>query len=197
MKNDTVLIAIDPGASGGIAVLNTVGEVIAVKMPDTPRDVFDVINGAIKQAHESAMKVFCYMELVGGYIGEEQPGYRMFNFGKGYGNLEGFLIALGVPFELVSPRKWQQAVGAIPVGRQKAIIMDSMTPSQRSAEKRRVSGLNARLKQAHKNRLKERAQRLFPQVKVTLANCDALLLLEYGRKINALEIEKPNQEQLL
>ncbi len=57
-----------------------------------------------------------------------------------------------------------------------------MTPEDAKKEKSRVSKINNRLKTAWKNRLKERAQRFFPTLKVTLATSDCLLILEYARK---------------
>jgi len=96
-------MGIDPGKSGGLALLFDAG-VIAVKMPETPADLFKWIS-------ESADNCIAIIEQVGGYAGEGHPGSAMFNFGKGVGHLEMSLIASAIPSESVPPRKWQKAMG--------------------------------------------------------------------------------------
>ena len=80
----------------------------------------------------------------------------MFVFGKGVGHLEMALLAAGIRCEQVTPVKW----------------MGEMGMRKKGGESR----------PQFKNRLKALAQRLFPNVKVTLKNADALLLAEYGRR---------------
>lgn len=82
----------------------------------------------------------------------------MFNFGKGYGHLQMALLALGIGTEDVTPNKWEK--------------MYQLGSSGKCT------------KTEWKNRLKAKAQQLFPQLgkKVTLATCDALLICEYGRR---------------
>jgi hypothetical protein len=67
------------------------------------------------------------------------------------------LIASGVPFEAVTPGKWQKEFGLL-------------------AKK-------GETKTAKKNRHKARAQELFPDLKITHATADALLIAEYGRRV--------------
>jgi hypothetical protein len=50
------------------------------------------------------------------------------------------------------------------------------------AEKKRVSALNSRYKTEWKNKLKDAAQKLFPNIKMTLNISDALLILEYYKR---------------
>lgn len=66
------------------------------------------------------------------------------------------LATLGIPFLAVTPKNWQAHYGLA---------------------KEKLEGDTS-----WKNRLKARAQSLFPDVKVTLATADALLLAEYGRQ---------------
>jgi Holliday junction resolvasome RuvABC endonuclease subunit len=81
-----------------------------------------------------------------------------FKFGTSYGFLRGVLVALEVPFEAVTPAKWQRSMSCLTKG--------------------------------DKNVTKARAQELFPEVKVTHAIADALLIAEYGRRIR-IDVSDP------
>lgn len=172
------LIAIDPGASGGIAVLSG-ASAAGWPMPDTVRDLCDMLL-AVRVGSDG---VKCYMEEVGGYVGGVgQPGSAMFAFGKSVGQVEGVLVGLGIPFETVRPQKWQKGLGVVP----KITLRGDytgMSPEEAQAERKRIANLNAAAKREQKNKLKDFAQRLFPGLKVTLKNCDALLILEYARRL--------------
>lgn len=96
----------------------------------------------------------CYLEKVQGLPG--MGGASMFTFGKGYGHLEMALLALKIPTISVTPQKWQKALQLGTKGKQ--------TDTQ------------------WKNKLKAKAQQLFPYVpKITLAKSDSLLITEYAR----------------
>ncbi len=97
-----------------------------------------------------------YIEKVGGMPGN--GAQAMFNFGFGVGVLHAALAATGTRCVEVSPARWQTYF--------------------------RVRGNASEGKTRHKNRLKERAQQLFPHVKVTLTNADALLIAAYGCTVN-------------
>lgn len=103
-KQSPKLVAIDPGASGGIAYLDR--NVDAVPMPDTEEETCALL----RWYSENNYKV--YMEKVGGFIpdanGDGQPGSRMFVFGEGYGFIRGVLCACGNPPVLVVPQRWQR-----------------------------------------------------------------------------------------
>ena len=140
---------IDPGKNGGIA--NIVGsQSSARKMPPTERDVCDLLENMIVSGVEKF-----YIERVASMPG--QGVASSFKFGVSYGTLRGMLIALKIPFEEVTPRKWQKGIGI-------------------KARDKNES------KTEFKNRLKAKAQQLFPHINMTLANCDAILIAEYGRR---------------
>ena len=93
-----------------------------------------------------------YIEQVGGYIGKPQPGSAMFKFGTSYGRWLGILEALKIRTVLVRPQVWQKTIG-----------------------------LGSTLKGPDRKRaLRDIAKRLYPTHNVTLANCDALLILEHA-----------------
>lgn len=96
----------------------------------------------------------CTLEKVGSMPGN--GGMAMFNFGKGYGHLEMALLSLRIPTETVTPQKWEKTY---------------QLGSSRGVKKTEW-----------KNRLKAKAQQLFPGERITLAVCDALLIAEYGRR---------------
>lgn len=98
----------------------------------------------------------CVLERVGGMPGN--GGSAMFNFGKGYGHIQMALIALGIPCEEVTPNKWEKSF--------------------------QLGSSGKCSKTEWKNKLKSKAQQLFPKLgkKITLATCDALLICEYGRR---------------
>jgi hypothetical protein len=99
------IIAIDPGASGGIAYREAGGKAEAIKMPDTEGDILETLRG-LKMTHSTAV-----IEEVGGFIGSPQPGSAMFKFGRGVGFLLGVLMALRFRVETVRPQKWQATLG--------------------------------------------------------------------------------------
>lgn len=146
---DRKIIAIDPGAQGGIAIFSVDNDrlIEVVKMPDTPQDLLDLIS-------KYQINSKCYLEKVGGLPG--MGGSSMFNFGKGFGHLEMALLCRKIPTTEVTPQKWQKA-------------LQLGTKGHKSTSQ-------------WKNKLKAKAQQLYPKVpKITLAISDALLILEYAR----------------
>lgn len=97
----------------------------------------------------------CYLEKVGGIPGN--GANAMFNFGRGYGHLEMALLACRISTETVTPQKWQKEFQL--GGRGKTMS-----------------------KTEWKNKLKAKAQQLFPTFNVTLATCDAMLIALYGSR---------------
>lgn len=88
-----------------------------------------------------------------------------FTLGRGVGGLEMAAIAAGLDIQYVTPHRWQKEFGLITKGRK---IGDSSTDK----------------KNAHKSL----AQELFPELKITHAIADALLICEYGRRVLAKEL---------
>lgn len=101
------LIAIDPGASGGIAVEWYDGKRVFYSAPDSETEWLELMTGL-----KSEFRMEACLEKVGGFVGKKQPGSTMFTFGRGVGVIVGILMALGIPFREVRPQEWQKAVGA-------------------------------------------------------------------------------------
>lgn len=96
--------------------------------------------------------VSCYIESV-----HSMPGQGVastFTFGQYFGYVQMAVVCHKVRSVEVIPSKWQQLLG--------------------------MKSKKGEAKVSHKNRLKGRAQQLFPHAKVTLKTADALLIAEYG-----------------
>ena len=162
-----VYLGIDPGWGGGLTSLHFRERkvtVISVKMPDTEQDIWYWLQTQHDNEDVLNTNHFAVIEKVWGHIGGgaekgggASNGSAMFRFGHSYGLLRGFLIAASIPFEEVTPQTWQKALG---------LGTRAKTDS----------------KTQWKNKLKQKAQNLFPKVKVTLANSDSLLIAEYCRR---------------
>ena len=153
-----IFLGIDPGQSGGIAALGLMSGPWASKFAETERDLFAQVVACGHDSREDIwvelwptkprLDVFAVIERV-----HSMPKHGVtssFKFGQSYGFLRGLLIASGIPFEEVTPQKWQKAMGCLSRG--------------------------------DKNVTKRRAQQLFPELKITHAIADALLIAEYGRR---------------
>lgn len=75
-----------------------------VKMPETERDIFDLLH-EWREAHD---RIHATLEFVRAM--PRQGVSSTFKFGWGYGGLRMALIATGIPFEEVTPAKWQGAL---------------------------------------------------------------------------------------
>jgi len=90
-------------------------------------------------------------------IGMPGKGAAMAKLNRNAGYIRGVVNALGIPMVLIRPAKWQAEYG---VGKRSGCKSDS----------------------EWKNKLKQVAQRMFPDIRVTLDTADALLILDYARK---------------
>ena len=140
-----IYIGIDPGLSGAVAWTR-----------DNVTESISWDNLSCKNFIEqiSTQETRCVIEKVGGYVGKNQPGSRMFSFGQNYGTWLGWLQMAHIPFIEVRPQEWQKG----------------------------LTGLAKLVGTKRKGRLKEIAQARFPTKKVTLKNADALLLTVYAKK---------------
>ena len=155
-----VIIAIDPGGSGGVAV-EVWGKTVCHPMPATQGDVLELICDFKRMADVECGNCECVLEEVNGFVGKAQPGAAMFKFGEGYGFLKGVVQTLGIRLVLVRPQVWQKVFG--------------LGTASRCASK-----------SEWKNKLKAEAQRRFPELTVTLQTADALLILDWVRAAQAI-----------
>lgn len=114
-----MIAAIDPGASGAIAILADSGEILAHCMMPT------IKSGKTTRVNAAALAGFlrefddvkaCFIERVGAMPGggERRMGASSaFNFGHSAGVVEGVIAALGVPLHLIAPQAWKKSHGLI------------------------------------------------------------------------------------
>ena len=80
----------------------------------------------------------------------------MFTFGRGYGHLEMALLCCKIPTVAVTPQKWQKEL--------------------------QLGNRGNKTTTQWKNKLKAKAEQLFPYVKkITKATSDSLLILQYAK----------------
>lgn len=150
-----VYIGIDPGVSGGICAVRETGQLfLCAKMPETERDIYDLIAQLPMNRGFFDGQRFAVLERVWSSPGWGHVG--AFKFGLSYGSLRMALTAAGIPFEEVLPRAWQKEMGV-------------SYPADIDAT-------------AKKNITKRRAQALFPGHTLTHATADAALMAEYARR---------------
>ena len=144
------LIAIDPGASGGIAILAD-GAVSAFRLPAIG-DLGTTLS-ALAPIHAVYIEDVPFAFSRGTRVNPAS----LAKLQRGLGQLEGFVMGRGLRLVGVRPMDWQARLGL--------------------GGKRAAGGYAA-----WKKLLKLEAARRFPDLAVTLATADALLILEYARE---------------
>ena len=148
---EKVFIGIDPGFSGGIAVLDKDGKVKDLtKMPDTPTDILEYLRGW-KDGYDPS----CVLEDVGRGI-PGQSSSATAKFARHNGHLEMALLALEIPTATATPQKWQKAYQ---LGSSKGLTKTQWKNVLKAKAQQLFPGENKR---------------------ITLCTCDALLLARYA-----------------
>lgn len=108
-----MIIGIDPGCSGAIAVLDKNGAHKAhILMPTMKVGKGNRVNGAALAAFlREHVECHAYLEKVGAMPG--QGVTSTFTFGHAAGVVEGILQGLGIPYTLITPQSWKKAAGLI------------------------------------------------------------------------------------
>ena len=152
-------LGIDPGKQGGFALIDSRGNVVDYQqMPQTEPDVSVILETWTATRIETKAVIECVRS-------SPQMGVvSAFTFGRGYGFLLGCLTGR-CSLQEVRPQVWQKALG--------------IPPRKKSEAQKHF-----------KNRLRAEAQRMFPNLSLwgrTLteqrAVCDALLIVEYARRV--------------
>jgi crossover junction endodeoxyribonuclease RuvC len=102
-----IRIAIDPGAGGGIAWIDSDGIAQAERMPENAAEVADLLRSIAATGQTMAV-----VESVHAMPGNGATS--MFSFGQNFGVILGCLAALGIPHYLETPQRWQKRVGVMP-----------------------------------------------------------------------------------
>jgi hypothetical protein len=147
------ILACDPGCAGSFAYCLGTSSAGFFKMPD---DVPGIVS-LLREGKLNGRKIL-FIEEVGGFTkaGGSQPGSAMFKFGANFGAIIGAAVALGYEIRRVHPQKWIKAHSL---------------------------GTKAGLSKTQwKNKLKTRAQEIFPNAQITLAFADSALILDAARR---------------
>lgn len=122
-------LGVDPGASGGIAVIWSGGDGSAWNMPETEDDIVELLLEL-----QSANELFAVIEKV--HSMPKQGVASSFAFGVSYGGLRMALAALKIRREHVTPQKWQKELGCL-------------TKGDKNVSKRRAQELFPKIKVTH------------------------------------------------
>jgi hypothetical protein len=124
-----VFLGIDPGTGGGFAAVDERGHWLATcRMPSNEQDVL----AWLQQWPDGVTRAV--LEYV---RSSPQMGVRSaFTFGAGYGGLRMALVACNVPFDEVTPGKWQN-------------VMQCRTGGDKNVTKRRATELFPGAKVTH------------------------------------------------
>lgn len=127
-----LFVGIDPGKGGGIAAIRENGSVFrVVPMPDTDRDIYEAV-AAVSSIDGNTRACLEFVRS------SPQMGVKSaFTFGQGYGGLKMALVVASVPFDEVTPQKWQKALGCL-------------TKGDKNVSKRRAQELFPDIKITHK-----------------------------------------------
>lgn len=104
-------IGIDVGIHGSLSFHPESGNAWAEKMPETDSDLLGLLMD-LRGCTEYEMVAM--LEQVASRPG--QSSVATFKFGQGYGKLEMALCAAGIPFQRVTPQKWQKDLQCLTKG---------------------------------------------------------------------------------
>ena len=151
-------IGIDPGVNGGIAWMQS-GEEPAAEAVKMPATIRD-LRDLVRDLKYKHNHCTCALEKVASRPG--QGARSTFTFGRVYGQAETAIICNAINLERVSAAKWQKSFSLI-------------TGKDVSRTKK-------------KNQHKALAQELWPDLKITHAIADALLICEWWRRVNLAQV---------
>jgi hypothetical protein len=185
-----MIITVDPGKKGAIAW--QLGLVTYVEnMPETRGDAIALIK-RVQDAVPPGESITCFHEKVASYI-PDGGASQMFEFGRNVERIGCIVETLGIPLIEIPPKEWQKLLN---LGASNRTPVPRMPRGLSLAEKKDWKYLNAveiKAAKAHnakgkrdwKNKLKAEAQRRYPDIKVTLLNADALLMLSAAQRYNS------------
>jgi hypothetical protein len=124
-------------------------------MPQEPTDTVKLLGSLVSSGY-TVLVIEQLPRFVPMGGGKGIPGSMAAVMFENFGIVLGAAMALGYRIERVTPQKWQKELG---LGTSKGLS-----------------------KTEWKNKLKGRAQELFPNIPITLKTADALLIWEYERR---------------
>lgn len=153
-----IWLGIDPGQSGAMAFISTGPKVMDFEDGECISWLKAISDQLISPLGKDYPQAKAVLEKV--HSMPKQGVASSFGFGMNFGIWRGRLEALGIPYDLVTPQKWQK------------VMFDSQTRGDRKAMSL------------------DRARRLFPEMSDMLkrkkdhSRADALLIAEYCRRMD-------------
>lgn len=163
MKIDCI-VGVDPGSNGGIVTWRPNQNIKAVQMPKDLNDLKDYLSYL-----KSICSPLVFLEKLSVRPDDIMPGADGVNMGKlyriqkmmaNYEQLKAIISVCDIPFVMVHPMKWQNEL--------KLRVKKTRKKEDKSERKRRY---------------KQIAGNLYPELKPTLWNADATLIMHFGRYI--------------
>lgn len=107
------VIGVDPGIDGGLALLAGDSGLDTAVMPVASEGKHRAVDEQavvawFRGAQEVSSGVHCWIEKV--HSMPKQGIAGSFTFGLGYGLVRGICAALGIPYELITPQRWQKVM---------------------------------------------------------------------------------------
>ena len=102
-----VVIGVDPGLGGGIAVKYADNNVFTFSMPGDVEPLRELVE---RITYPDSLNT-AYVEDVPPFVGNPLPGARMFRLGESCGLIRGVLSTLYIKTVLVRPQEWQGGLG--------------------------------------------------------------------------------------
>lgn len=156
-------IGIDIGSNGAAVCISEYGHVHICRFnKHTPKEIYDWFNGMAFD-----YDCFAIIELVHSMPGEGVASSHQFGFNSGL--IEGFIIACHIPFEKKTPQTWMKFYGM-----KREIVRENGKEVKEKSES----------KTDYKKRLRNKAEQLFPMVKMTNDIADALLIANFCKEVN-------------
>lgn len=180
-------MGIDPGVSGGIAIVSEDRKhVRAWTMPKTREGLIDIFRTQTRDVE------VVYVEKV--WSSPQMGVASAFTFG---GKYEGpILVAMCAGIEVIEvlPQKWQRTLG-LGSDPSKAKRRKKGDPELTPEEKKLNRQIHSEEQAKHKRDLFDAACLWFPNFEMTLSRCDALLIAEYARRIHCGLIAAPAKQE--
>ena len=147
-----IIIGIDPGKTGAIAIYNGPGDIEIYTMPDTEQDMNEFFRDLKYRSTMENIPMMAYIEKVNPFPG--QGVVSVWTFARSYDVVRMAMKCNNIAFDTVPPKQWQKKIGLVyPKG-------------TKSPQKKKLG--------------RAKAQEHFPDMKFKLAEADSLLIMRYG-----------------
>lgn len=164
---DEPLLAIDPGASGGVAYRDFLGDIVAAPLPRATGPMVDAVRD-----HLVAVRPRLVLLEDVGYHRSGNSAHASARLSRTVGALESALRCCDIPIYWVPPKTWQAAPPFDRIPRPPRLPKDM--PRE---EKKKQRDAHARRR---KRIIAELMRRQYPGARVILATADALGILHWG-----------------